>query len=249
MISNFTDFIKEALDQDVYLDDNKGGQGFTTKKYLISSLNQKILKFLEKTYGPSGFIYGQDNRDIRINNKILNTEYISKMVNNYTIFKTFIRENSIKNEKDFYQKIESSFNDIYSPDGDFFKRQTLPILINTTRKGNMLEKKAKEAFVKFAKTKGLEIELISPTVTEDIKGIDSKFIHNGKTLTIQVKPLSDLHEIENNIEVVSDGSLSLDTDYLIVVGVKRIVIARAKNVSIIGNRFLIPKSDVLWISI
>jgi hypothetical protein len=249
MILKFLQFINESNEQDVYLDDNKGGPGFTTKKYLISSLNQKILKHIESVYGQSGFVYGQDNKDIGVNDKILNTEYISKMVNNYTIFKTFIRENRITNERDFYQKIESSFADIYSPDGDFFKRQTLPILINTTRKGNRLEQKAKEAFVRFAKTKGLTIELVNPTISEDIKGIDSKFIHNGKTYTIQVKPLSNVTDIDNNIEVVSDGSLSLSTDYLIVVGGVKIVIARSKNVSIIGNRFVIPKVDVLWMKV
>ena len=245
MILKFNQFINEASEQDVFLNDNQGGPGFTTKKYLISALNQKILNYITKVYGRFGFRYGQSNRDIRVNDKIINTEYISKMVNNYTIFKTFIRENKIRTADEFYQKIESNFADIYSPDGDFFKRQTLPILVNTTRKGNKLEEKAKEAFVRYARTEGITIELIPPSVSEDISGIDAKFIYNGKVCTIQVKPLTDVEETSTSIEVISDGSLSLGTNYLVLVGDRKIIIAKSTGVIIAGNRFIIPKESVL----
>jgi hypothetical protein len=84
-----------------------------------------------------------------VNGEMIGSEYISKMVNNYTIFKTFIRENKIKDENTFYSLLESKFDDVYHYSGSFFKRQSLPILINTSRKGNVNEIKCKQKFAEF----------------------------------------------------------------------------------------------------
>jgi hypothetical protein len=44
----------------------------------------------------------------------------------------------------------NNLNNIYHYDGNFFERETLSILVNTTRKGNDEEKKAKEVFNNYA---------------------------------------------------------------------------------------------------
>ena len=76
----------------------------TTSKYgakSISSLNNQIKGYIESVYGKYGFIYQGGNKDIDIDGFILNTEYIDKMVNNYTIFKKIIELNGLKDEDEF----------------------------------------------------------------------------------------------------------------------------------------------------
>jgi hypothetical protein len=208
-------------DQMVYLDDNtkNSNNGFYTNKYgelSICSLNQKIREYIDKVYGRFGFEYGE-NKDIIVNGKIINTEYISKMVNNYTVFKTFIRENNIKSENEFYSSLISNFYDVYHYDGVFFREQTLPILINTTRKGNKNEEKCKKVFLEHAKSKGLDIDMEDPTIEEDIQGIDAKFFYKNKYLKIQIKPFTDMRYEGDNILLKSNGSLSVGLiDYLML---------------------------------
>ena len=115
MIKKYSNYINEAV-QTAYLNDNQGGPGFYTNKYgpnSLSNLNSDILEYITGIYKVYGFSYQSGNKDIDVNGKLINTEYIDKMVNNYTIFKTFIRENSIKNETDFYRLIRSKFDDVY----------------------------------------------------------------------------------------------------------------------------------------
>lgn len=210
-------FTKINESQQTYLNDGNKGEGFYINKYgegvSIYTLNQRIKSYIDDVYGIFGFIYGE-NEDIEINGNVLNTEYISKMVNNYTVWKSFIRENRIKDAERFFEMITDSFDDVYNFKGDFFKNQTLPILINTTRKGNVGETKTLKKFKEVAKTKGLNITLIKPSVSEDIKGIDGKFVNNGRALTIQVKPLTGVEKKGNLFYAESTGSLSLGVNYL-----------------------------------
>ena len=124
---NYKEYLKESQgDQVVVLDNGQGGNMFKTVKYgsknSIAYLNSVIKKFVESVYGPAGFVYLK-NTDIFIDNKIINGEYISKMVNNYTIFKNVIRINNIKDEESFYNFMLSNLNDIYSPNGKFFSEE------------------------------------------------------------------------------------------------------------------------------
>ena len=179
MLKKYSSYINES--QVVILDDGNGGNMFKTFKYgsknSIGYLNNIIKKFVESIYGPHGFVYGH-NVDVMLpDGRIINGEYISKMVNNYTVFKSVIRINNIKDEESFYNFMVSNLNDIYSPDGRFFTEQTLPILINTTRRGNALEKMAIGSFEEFAKSKNLHIIIKKPSTEEDIRGIDFIFFH------------------------------------------------------------------------
>lgn len=245
----YSKFIKES--QTVVLNNGQGGNMFKTVKYgsknSIAYLNGIIKKFVESVYGPYGFVYGH-NVDIKIDGKVISGEYISKMVNNYTVFKAVIRINNIKDEESFYRFMLSNLNDIYSPSGKFFSEQTLPALINTTRKGNNLERMAKESFLKYAKDKGIDISIQNPSVEEDIRGIDFKFTSNGKTFTVQVKPFSAYKYVEDEIHIKSDGSLSVDTNYLILCdGKNSIKIRNTKTnpISISGDVFISKKSNLL----
>lgn len=247
-------------DQRVYLDDAQGGKGFYTNKYgavSISNLNRKILDYIEKTYGPFGFRYPRGNDkfnyyDININGEIINSAYIAMMVNNYTVFKKFIRENKIVDEITFYKLIEYKFDDVYNYNGSFFKRQTLPILINTVRRGNHNETVCKEKFTEYAKGKGLNITIQDPSVDEDIKGVDAKFEHNGRVFTIQIKPFSEAKETDNDIvNIVSSGSLSIGSvDYLMLYSGSQFILCKnTKNtpIKIHGNTFIVTKSNAIRI--
>ena len=251
MIKKYSSYINES--QTVFLNDNQGGVGFITNKYgpnSIASLNSEILDYITKIYGPYGFSYQSGNKDIDVNGRLINTEYINKMVNNYTIFKTFIRENGIKNETDFYNLIRSKFDDIYNYSGSFFNRQTLPILINTTRKGNFNEIKCKQKFADFAKSKNLNIVITDPTLAEDVNGVDAKFTHNGREFTIQIKPFSEYKTISDKLYAKSAGSLSVGSvNYLMLYSdTEYIIIKNTPNdpITIKGDVFTSPLSNVIY---
>jgi len=257
-MSEYSNF-KKGDDQRVYLDDAMGGKGFYTNKYgnnSISQLNQKIYSYIDKVYGPFGFTYprgGQSaNYDVDVNGEIINSEYISKMVNNYTVFKKFIRENKITDEITFYKLLESKFDDVYHYNGRFFKRETLPILINTTRKGNVNEAKCKIKFAEYATSKGLNISVENPTVEEDVNGIDAKFQHDGRMFTIQIKPFTEFKEVNNLLYFKSAGSLSVGgVNYLMLYSNDKFVLIKNSKdnpIKINGDVFIADKSKVTWLN-
>lgn len=257
MIKRYYNYIKEEVDQRVYLDDAQGGPGFYTNKYgdnSISSLNQKIYNYISQVYGPFGFTYprgGQSsNYDINVNGRIINTEYLCKMVNNYTVFKKFIRVNKIKDENTFYRLLETNFNDVYHYNGIFFNRETLPIIMRTSKRGNINEIKCKQKFSDFAESKGLNIVITDPTVTEDVNGIDAKFTHNGRVFTIQIKPFTDYKKVGDFIYIKSAGSLSVgDVNYLMLYSDAEYIIAKNSpkdSIKIKGDMFIIPVSNVAY---
>ena len=254
-MKNYLEFIKEG--QTVFLGDTDSG--FYTNKYSkrgykgsytksISYLNNKIKNYIDTVYGPYGYKYG-DNSDININGLVINGEYIDKMVNNYTIFKRFIKDFSINTEDEFYEKIVDSFDNVYHYEGDFFKRNSLPILINTTRKGNINEKKSLEKFIKVISDKGIDITIQKPSIEEDVKGVDGKFTHNGRSYTIQVKPFSSINIKDGVVYAKSDGSLSLGVNYLILYkGEDYIILKNPSNNKIIidGSNFVYNQGNILY---
>ena len=244
--------ILESSPQIVYLDDNKGGSGFYTYKSEISNLNSDIIVYITEVYKDFGFKYQSGNKDINVNNKVINTEYIDKMVNNYTVFKTFIRENGIKDKDTFYSLMRYKLYDVYHYNASFFNRQTLPVLINTTRKGNVGEIKCKKKFTEYANSKELNILIDDPTLEEDIRGIDGKFSHEGKEFTMQIKPFTKYETINDVLYASSDGSLSIGSiDYLILYSDTEYIIIKnpSKNpITIDGKFFVSPVSNVLDIN-
>jgi hypothetical protein len=224
---------------------------FETEKYgkyhSIQWLNQKILAYIDEVYKPFGFSYKSPNKDILVDGKLINTEYIGKMVNNYTVFRNIIRLNRITTEAGFYDYMTNNFDKIYHYNGIFFK-EVLQILINTSKAGNIGEQKAFNFFEETLLEKGYNIRIDSPTLEEDIKGIDGKFNWNGKTITIQVKPYekATISSISGMVKAYSQGSLSLGTDYLVLYGDK-IIIVKAKDVVIDGNNFIFDEFKIVAI--
>lgn len=250
MLKKYSEYIKES--QVVVLNDGQGGNMFKTVKYgsknSIAYLNSVIKRFVESVYAPHGFIYGHNIDVILPDGKIINGEYISKMVNNYTIFKNVIRINNIKDEESFYSFMLSNLNDIYSPDGRFFIEQTLPILINTTRRGNVLEQMVINDFDKFAKSKNINIIIKRPSTEEDIRGVDFIFHTNNRDYTVQVKPFTDYKYIGDKIYIKSEGSLSVGTNYLILCDGKDFIRLRntqTNPIKIKGDVFISSKSNLL----
>lgn len=224
-----------------------------TRKYgdelSISRLNNMILDYINELYQPFGFKYGE-NEDILVDGMIINGEYISKMVNNYTIFKKVIEENKIKTEDGFYMFMFNNLEEIYHYNSDFFTENTLPILINTTRKGNVWEKRSREIIEEYAKNKGFDITLRTPTLKEDISGIDLKFMLGGKIYTIQVKPYDKVIDKGDYTWFRSGGSLSINTDYLILYNEDKETFVFSKNITknpimINADYFVIPKAKIL----
>jgi hypothetical protein len=218
----------------------------------IQFLNREISRFINETYSPYGFVYGVNDIDInitdRINNSIIiiNSSYISKMVNNYTIFRRIIQLNNISNESDFYDYMLNNLDEIYHWDGKYFDTVTLPILINSSRKGNIGEKKSKEFLKSLLAEKGLDINIESPTIDEDISGIDAKFTWRGKIITAQIKPYETATINKDYIvSAYSQGSLSLNTDYLILYKGDNIIVIKGKEVTIKGNYFIFNKDSVV----
>ena len=97
MLKKYSKYIKES--QVVVLNNGQGGNMFKTVKYgsknSIAYLNSVIKRFVESVYGPYGFVYGHNVDIILPDGRIINGEYVSKMVNNYTVFKNVIRINNI----------------------------------------------------------------------------------------------------------------------------------------------------------
>jgi len=115
------------------------GPVFTSKYGDVNSinwLNGIIKKYIAEVYRPFGYYYGCPNKDIDVDGRKINTEYIAKMVNNYTVFKGIIEKVGITTEEEFYDYMTNNLFDVYNYKGLYFDEKTLPILIATTRRGN-----------------------------------------------------------------------------------------------------------------
>ena len=229
-----------------------------TSKYGITNsinwLNQLILKYITSVYGTFSYSYRSGNKDININGRIINTEYIDKMVNNYTVFKEIINAESINTEDGFYNYMVANLFDVYHYNGAHFDTITLPVLIATTRKGNVGEKIGLDYLKNELMKKGVDVEIEVPTLLEDGQGIDGKFEWKGKTITVQVKPYDSMIDRDGNINAYSPGSLSLNiigqtknVDYLVLYNLEKqgVLIVRGKEAMVQGNMFVFPEDKII----
>lgn len=224
---------------------------FRTTANVINEINKIIKDKTEEWYGSFGYQYSVTKKpfDITIEDLIINTEYLMKMVNNRTVFYKICKKERITNSDDFFifMKDFSNLEKYYHYKGVFFA-DILEILISTTRKGNKGENASLVYFKWFMGSKGFTVDIVKPTLEEDIKGIDGKFIFKGVERTIQVKPYENFI-IEDKIgNATSNGSLTLNTDVLILYkedplkkDVFRYIIANKNNVKIVGNNFILTK--------
>lgn len=211
----------------------------------IVNINRKIDEYTQSIYGNYGYSKGI-YLDIKIDNKIINSEYIAKMCNNYTVFREIISIYKVKTAEEFQEVILNNLKDIYHPNGKYFK-YVLNILINTTRKGNIGEESSLKFFKDTLEKSIKSIEIQTPTYDEDVSGIDAKFMWNNRLLTIQVKPfeLNKTFEKESGvISAFSRGSLSLNTSYLVLYELDKFIIIKSKDVKIVGNNFYFHKEKI-----
>jgi len=211
----------------------------------ISYLNSKIAEYIENVYSKYGFVKNI-NPILKVKGVEINIQF---MINNYLIFKKFIDYNNIKNASDFVNELINNFDNVYHYDGEFFNKNTKWILKNTRKSGLNAEKIAFKKFEDFSKSKGLDMEIKVPTTDEDIGGTDGYFEYKGKKYTIQVKPFSSLIDMENYIKAESDGSLSLNTDFLILYkGDKHIFVKNKEKdpIRIKSKFFIFNKNNVVF---
>ena len=235
---------------------------FRTTAGVVNEINQKIK---EQTEGWFKYKYDLDTvpYDIKIGtNKVINTEYLMKMVNNRTVFYYICKNERITNSEDFlnFMKDFSNLEKYYHYKGTFFK-EVLEILIFATRKGNAGERAALNYFRWLMGVKGTPVTISMPTLREDVRGVDGKFKFENSEIekTIQVKPYENF-SIDNGVgTATSNGSLSMNTDILILykgTGPKivrnssdeevsypdfKFIIADKKDVKIVGNQFILTK--------
>lgn len=187
------------------------------EKFQISKLNQIIIDFLNTNYKQYGFIYGKENKNMEIGNLLINTEYISKFVNNITIFGKIAERHKLKTVQEFTYYIKNNLSRLYDVDGDDFP-DNYDIAKNTAKKGKRGENACKKNFEKMLYKKyEKEYKIESPDDTlEDIDGVDGKF-NFGKTLVkLQIKPYTNYIKKDGKIFVYSKGSMCFNTHYLLL---------------------------------
>jgi|ERR1035437_413410 hypothetical protein len=226
-----------------------------TTKGAIAKLNNIIRSYVTDTYTEFGYKPYSEDIDININGVVLNSEYLNKMVNNYTIFNKFIRLKNFKTFDELFAFISTNLDKIYNYNGYYFK-EIISILTRTIRLGNIGEQFALAAFSDaFLDKLGVNIVIESPTVEEDLRGVDGKFKYNNKDYTIQVKPMDSYNLYESECVIKTKGSLSLSADYLVTyrnpaydLNTKKVIIVRNRGVVISGDTFTIPLASVVKIS-
>ena len=163
----------------------------------------------------------KENRIVNFNNRILNTEYLSKWVNNRTFRDALTNDFAIPhNYQDFIKFIIENKYDIFNINGKYFDKY-YRIMEITTLKGKDIEERSLVVFGDFVSSRGKAkvVEFIQPTTTEDKKGIDSfALLDNNKKVTIQVKPLEKVKlNTSDYVELVSAGDVrKIITEFLIV---------------------------------
>ena len=244
-MKKYNEFIKEESTQWVKL------ENIYVRKYgsfpSIVYLNNKIDDYVNKTYQSMGYV-----KNVNSFFELGGIEVdVQLMINNYTIFKAFIKNNNIKSASDFVNKLIENFDDVYHYDGYFFNKHTKYILNRTKSKGKTAESLVFDKFKEFSKSKGLDIDIIEPTKEEDIQGMDGYFVYKGKKYTIQVKPGIGglLKYSEGFYKMRSQGSLSLNTNFLFLYeGNKYIFIKNKKDSPIIikGEYFIFNEDNIVY---
>jgi hypothetical protein len=169
-----------------------------------------------------------DNRVIQIDGKIVNTEYISKWLNNRNFRDVITKDfDLVKEPNALVEFLNQNKYDIFNVNGKYFDRY-YRVLESSSLTGKVTEERAKKIFEEFCKSKDKTVVIKTPTVIQDKKGIDSIFIIGGRPCTVQIKPLSSVKsKTPDYIELVSAGDVrKIITEYLIVSGDKQTYIIK-----------------------
>lgn len=183
----------------------------------LSRLNSLIINFLNTYYRKYGYSYGKNNKTINVNGIFLETEYLDKFVNNITLFGKIASRNKLKTNDEFISYIRVNLRKLYGSDGDEFLLN-YKIIENTAKKGKRGEDACKRNFEKLLHKKTGSIITIEDAAgaSEDLGGIDGKFIFKGKLVTLQIKPFFKYEIDDEIIRVYSNGSMGFNTHYLLL---------------------------------
>lgn len=241
---------------------NQNDRWILPKNIILSSEDRSqirtIISSILKGYYPGLYTKGL----ITLYNGVtLNTEYLTKAVNNQLLLKKIIDDprreiiTNVNSKEDLFMFLTDNKFDLFNYDGKYFK-YVYGLLASSSKRGRMFEEKAFQKFKDFAKKKGMDIEILDPTLEEDKNGgIDGKFLWNGRMITIQVKPVdylfkdkkSDISEYDdNNLVARCKGDIKiLKTDYLILANDYETWIFKAKGITVGDNTFIIPKDNIV----
>jgi hypothetical protein len=182
----------------------------------ISKLNYTIIKFLNSNYNKYGFNYGDENKEIEIENVILHTEYLSKFVNNRTLFGKIIEKYKLKNVEEFISYIKNNLSRLYDFDGADFQ-DNYDLVKNTALKGKRGENACKKKFEKMLFDEyNIEYKIKTSNTSDDISGLDGEFDFNGIPVTLQIKPFTKSIKKNGKIIVYSNGAMNFNTNYLLL---------------------------------
>lgn len=217
---------------------------------LLSDDNRKHINEIMRSALIRYFPNGKANpKELVINGKTINTEYIWKAINNRMLLVRLVINNNIKNEDSLIKFISENLFKLFNPNGEFFDL-VYRLLQNTSKKGERAEGKAYDIFIKAFRTKtGDYIKIDKPDLKTDISGIDGTFSYKGKTYTMQIKPLYQVIKKGGIYFVYVDGILkNLISDYLVVLNAKECYIFRSKGsfISPNGNYFIMPGANFTY---
>lgn len=228
----------------IHLDEKKVEQ----KEILIRSIINKIYPGFRK------------DESFERNGVMISGELLNKTQKNIAILYEMIDIAKsigiqIKTADDLINFISQRGQDLFSSDGQFFKR-IYKRLGGATELGKEKESVANDFFKRFAKERGIDIELKSPkSYKDDIGGIDAYFEYNGKTWTIQTKTLSKVEETEKYLNIYITGDFTkVKTNYFIVIskdGLGKNYIFKGRNVINLRDEegadyYQVPKSDLIY---
>lgn len=204
------------LDEIILLRNNDRDVILKIERNEISKLNRILIDFLNINYKKYGFIYGQQNKTIEVDNLVIYPEYISKFVNNKTLFGIIAEKYNLKTVEEFTSYIKNNLSRLYDIDGVDFQ-DNYDITKKTTLKGRRGENACKKNFEKMLyEEHGQEYKIESPSTSEDIEGIDGKFMFMRTLVKIQIKPYTRYIKKEGKIFIYSRGSMCFNTHYLLL---------------------------------
>lgn len=185
------------------------------------------------------------------NDRIIQTEYLKKAVNNYLLLKKIVSDpdrrivTNINTKEDLFNFISDNAHDLFHYDGKYFNA-VYNLLENTSKKGKKFEDVAFKEFEEMGRKKGMVVKIEDPSIKEDINGIDGIFWINKKRYTIQVKPLVSIIDKGDTYDVKCEGALkNLTTDYLITINNKEVWIFRSKGITAHAEHYIIPKTNLV----
>ncbi len=185
------------------------------------------------------------------NDKIIQTEYIKKAVNNYLLLKKIVLDpdriivSNVNNKEDLFNFIVDHSHDLFHYNGKYFNG-VYNLLANTSKKGKKFEDIAFKEFEEMGRKKGMVVKILDPSVKEDISGVDGIFYFNSKKFTIQVKPLVSIVDNGDVYTVRCEGALkNLITHYLICINGKEVWIFRSSGITAHAEHYIIPKINLV----